>query len=40
MVIAIQKEAWRDDKSEAQWRASLRDYAMPRSWAPGNELTR
>lgn len=26
-VIAIQREAWRNPKSEAQWRASLRDYA-------------
>ena len=30
MVVAIQKEAWRDDKSEAQWRASLREYASPK----------
>ena len=30
MVIAIQKEAWRGDKSEAQWRASLREYAFPK----------
>lgn len=29
-VIAIQRGAWRNDKSEAQWRASLRDYAMPK----------
>ena len=26
-VIAIQREGWKDGKSEAQWRASLRDYA-------------
>ena len=30
MVIAIQKEAWRGGKSEAQWRASLREYAFPK----------
>ena len=31
MVIAIHRKAWRPgSKSEAQWRASLRDYAMPR----------
>ena len=30
-VIAIHAEGWRDGgKSEKQWRASLRDYAMPR----------
>ena len=30
-VIAIHAEGWRDGgKSERQWRASLRDYAMPR----------
>lgn len=30
-VIAIHGKAWRPgSKSEAQWRASLRDYAMPR----------
>ena len=29
-VIAIQREAWRDPKSEAQWRASMRDYALPK----------
>ena len=30
-VIAIHRAAWRPgSKSEAQWRASLRDYAMPR----------
>ena len=30
-VIAIHREGWKDaGKSEAQWRASLRDYAMPR----------
>ena len=29
-VIAIHAESWRDNgKSAAQWRASLRDYAMP-----------
>ena len=30
MVVAIQKEAWRGGKSEAQWRASLREYAFPK----------
>ena len=30
MVVAIKKEAWRGDKSEAQWRASLREYAFPK----------
>ena len=30
-VIAIHRESWRPgSKSEAQWRASLRDYAIPR----------
>ena len=30
-VIAIHREGWKDGgKSESQWRASLRDYAMPR----------
>ena len=30
-VIAIQRDGWRNaGKTEAQWRASLRDYAMPR----------
>lgn len=30
-VIAIHREGWKHaGKSEAQWRASLRDYAMPR----------
>ena len=30
-VIAIHRESWRPgSKSEAQWRASLRDYALPR----------
>ena len=30
-VIAIHREGWKDaGKSEKQWRASLRDYAMPR----------
>ena len=30
-VLEIQRGAWRDGgKSEGQWRASLRDYAMPR----------
>ena len=30
-VIAIQRGAWKSEaKSEAQWRASLRDYAIPR----------
>ena len=30
-VIAIHRDAWRPgSKSEAQWRTSLRDYAMPR----------
>ena len=29
-VIAIHAQSWRNrSKSEAQWRASLRDYAMP-----------
>ena len=30
MVIAIQKEAWRGDTSEVQWRASLGKYAFPK----------
>ena len=30
MVVAIHKEGWRDDKSELQWRASLREYAIPK----------
>ena len=29
-VIAIQRPTWRDATSERQWRASLRDYAMPK----------
>ena len=29
-VIAIHAENWKSDRSESQWRASLRDYAMPR----------
>ncbi len=29
-VIAIQREAWRNPRSEAQWRASLRDHALPK----------
>ena len=30
-VIAIHREGWKDaGKSEAQWRASLRDYVLPR----------
>ena len=28
-VLAIQRGAWKDGKSERQWRGSLRDYAMP-----------
>lgn len=29
-VIALHAGAWVDNRSEVQWRASLRDYAMPR----------
>ena len=30
-MIGIQREGWKDaGKSEKQWRASLRDYAMKR----------
>ena len=28
-VLAMHRGAWKNPKSEAQWRASLRDYAMP-----------
>ena len=28
-VIAIQRDNWKDDKSEQQWRNTMRDYAMP-----------
>ena len=28
-VLAVQRQSWKNPKSEAQWRASLRDYAMP-----------
>lgn len=40
-VIAIHRDAWRPgSKSEAQWRASLRDYAMPRVGQKGvDEIT-
>ena len=40
-VIAIHREGWKDGgKSEAQWRASLRDYAMPRLGRKGvDEIT-
>ena len=40
-VIAIQRGGWRNaGKSEAQWRASLRDYAMPRLGAmPVDRIT-
>ena len=30
LVIAAQRAGWRDHRSEAQWRASLRDYVYPR----------
>ena len=31
IVVGIHRESWKDSgKSEAQWRASLRDYALPR----------
>ena len=30
LVIAQQRAGWRDGRSEAQWRASLRDYVFPR----------
>ena len=40
MVIAIQKDAWRGDKQEAQWRASLREYAFPKLGArPVDRIT-
>ena len=29
-VIAIHAENWKSDRSESQWRASMRDYVMPR----------
>ena len=29
-VIEIHRDSWRDGRSEKQWRASLRDYAMPK----------
>ena len=40
-VIAIHREGWKDGgKSEMQWRASLRDYAMPRLRRKGvDEIT-
>ncbi|WP_423927270.1 tyrosine-type recombinase/integrase [Candidatus Palauibacter sp.] len=40
-VIAIHRASWRPGgKSEGQWRASLRDYAMPRLGAKGvDEIT-
>ena len=40
-VIAIHRASWRPgSKSEAQWRASLRDYAMPRLGAkPVDQIT-
>ena len=40
-VIAIHREGWKDGgKSEAQWRASLRDYALPRLGRKGvDEIT-
>ena len=40
-VIAIHREGWKDGgKSELQWRASLRDYAMPRLGRKGvDEIT-
>ena len=28
-VLAVQRQSWKNPKSEARWRASLRDYAMP-----------
>ena len=28
-VIAVHRSSWRDAESERQWRASMRDYAMP-----------
>ena len=41
-VLALQAPNWRDGgKSEAQWRASLRDYAGPLMDRPGSrKLTR
>ncbi len=40
-VIGIHREGWKDGgKSEMQWRASLRDYAMPRLGRKGvDEIT-
>ena len=40
-VIAIHREGWKDGgKSEMQWRASLRDYAMPKLGRKGvDEIT-
>ena len=40
-VIAIHREGWKDGgKSEAQWRASLRDYALPKLGRKGvDEIT-
>ena len=40
-VIAIHREGWKDGgKSEMQWKASLRDYAMPRLGRKGvDEIT-
>ena len=29
-VIAIHAESWKSDRSESQWRASMRDYVLPR----------
>ncbi len=29
-VIAIHAESWKSDRSESQWRASVRDYILPR----------
>ena len=28
-VIAIHAESWKSDRSESQWRASMRDYVLP-----------
>ena len=40
-VIAIHREGWKDGgKSESQWRASLRDYALPKLGRKGvDEIT-
>ena len=40
-VIAIHREGWKDGgKSEMQWRAGLRDYAMPKLGRKGvDEIT-